>query len=153
MKLILIILATIAINAQELQIKAKTFTSDQKKGITVFKGNVNIIKEHDELNASVVTVYTDKDQQPTKYIAEGNVSFHITTEQGAVYTGIAGKTIYIPKTQEYYFYENVHLQQLGEKKEIIGDEVILKSIDGKACATSKSDKPVIMIFDLKEKEK
>ena len=150
MKIILLILITIVLNASELQIKAKTFNSDQKKGISIFKGDVNIIKGHDELNASTVTVYTDKEQQPIKYISEGDVSFAITTANGAQYRGKAQKTIYIPKTKEYFFYKDVHLRQIGEKKEIIGDEVVLKTIDGKAYATSKSNKPVIMIFDIKE---
>ncbi len=153
MKIILIILIATILSAQELKIKAKTFNSDQKKGIAIFKGNVNILKEHDELNASIVTVYTDEEQQPIKYVAEGNVSFFITTEEGSIYRGKAQKTIYLPNKEEYYFYRDVHLRQIGEKKEIIGDEVVLKSIDGKAYANSKSDKPVIMIFDMKEKEK
>ena len=153
MKIILIILITVLVGANELKIKAKTFSSDQKKGIAIFKGNVNIVKGNDEINASIVTVYTDKEQQPTKYVAKGNVSFFITTKDGSKYTGKAQKTIYIQKKEEYYFYTDVHLRQLGEKKEIIGDEVVLKSIDGKAHAISKSNKPVIMIFDMKEKEK
>lgn len=152
MKIILIILITLSLNASELQIKAKNFNSDQKTGISTFKGDVNIIKENDELNASSVTVYTDKDQQPTKYVAQGNVSFFITTENGSQYKGRAQKTIYIPSTKEYFFYKDVHLMEIGDKKEIIGDEVVLKSIDGKAHAKSKSNKPVIMIFDIKEKE-
>ncbi len=153
MKIFILILLTLALHSQELKIKAKTFDSDQKKGISVFKGNVNIIKENDELNASKVIVYTDQNQQPTKFIAEGNVSFVISTQDGASYRGQAQKTIYIPKTKEYFFYKDVHLKQIGENKEIIGDEVVLQSIDGKAYAKSKSSKPVIMIFDLEEERK
>ena len=152
MKIFILILLTLTLYSQELKIKAKTFNSDQKKGISTFKGNVNIIKENDELNASEVIVYTDQDQQPTKFIAEGNVSFIISTEDGSVYKGEAQKTIYMPKTKEYFFYKDVHLRQIGEKNEIIGDEVVLKSIDGKAYAKSKSSKPVIMIFNLEEKK-
>jgi len=152
MKIILIILITLNLTAQELKIKANNFNSDQKKGISVFKGDVNIIKENDEINASIVTVYTDKDQQPTKFIAQGDVSFIVTTQNGATYKGKAQKIIYKPKIKEYYFYQDVHLQQIGDKKEIIGDEVVLKAIDGVAHAKSKSSKPVIMIFDMQDKE-
>lgn len=152
MKIILLVLITIVLGAQELKIKAKSFNSDQKKGIATFKGDVNIIRENDELNASSVVLYTDKEQNPTKFVAQGDVSFFITTQSGAQYKGKAQKTIYLPKTKEYFFFKNVHLMQLGEKKVIIGDEVVLRSIDGKAHAISKSNKPVIMIFDLKEEE-
>lgn len=153
MKFIIVtMLISIALSANELKIKAKKFSADQKKGISTFLGSVNIIKGSDELNASKVTVYTDKDQQPIKYIAEGDVSFFITTQNGEIYTGKAQKTVHMPQSKEYFFYNDVHLKQLGEKKEIIGDEVVLKSIDGKAYAKSKSNKPVIMIFDIKEEE-
>ena len=152
MKIIFLIFISIFLNASELKVKAKSFNSDQKKGLTIFKGDVNIVKDNDEINASVVTVYTDKEQQPTKYVAKGNVSFYITTADGSVYRGKAQKTIYMPITKEYFFFDDVHLMQIGDKKEIIGDEVVLKSKDGKAYAISKTDKPVIMIFDIKDEE-
>lgn len=59
--------------SQELKIKAEQFNADEKTGISIFKGNVNIIKSNDELNATKVTIYTDVKHQPTKYIAEGDV--------------------------------------------------------------------------------
>lgn len=39
-----------------------------------------------------------------------------------------------------------------KKKEIIGEEVILKSIEGKAYAKSAKNEPVIMIFELPEEK-
>lgn len=138
--------------ANELKIKAKSFESDQTKGISVFTGDVNIIKGHDELNASTVTIYTDADNKPTKFVAKGNVSFIIQTQTGESYRGVAQKTIYKPLTKEYYFYDDVHILQIDEKNEIIGDEVVIKTIEGKAQAKSKTNKPVIMIFDLKEEK-
>jgi len=114
------------LSAQELKVKANSFTSDQNTGVSVFSGDVNILKENDELNASKVTIYVDKKKQPTKFVAVGNVSFSITSKNGGVYKGVAGKAIYLPSKKEYYFYENVHLQ----KKE-----------------------PVIMIFKIDEEKK
>ena len=52
-----------------------------------------------------------------------------------------------------FFYKDVHIVQIGEKNEIIGDEVVIKTTEGKAKAKSKTNKPVIMVFDLKEEEK
>jgi len=142
----------LALFAQELKIKAKQFNADQKNGISIFEGDVNIIKGADELNASVVTIYTDKEQNPTKFVAEGNASFHIVTEDGASYVGKAQKVIYLPVQKEYHFFTDVYLRQLNEKKEIIGSEVILKTIEGKAYAKGADKAPVIMIFDLPEKK-
>ena len=76
----------------------------------------------------------------------------MTTKDGAIYTGKAQKVIYLPNKKEYHFYKKVHLKQINEKKEIIGDEVVLKMLEGKAYAKGISNKPVIMIFNLEEKD-
>ncbi len=150
--LIITLLLGVTLQAQELRIKANTFSADEGKGISFFEGDVNVIKKNDELNASKVTIYTDKDNQPTKFIAVGNVSFKIETKQHAKYEGSAGKVIYIPKEKEYRFYKDVHLKQIDDKKEIQGDEVILNTTSGKAYAKGLKKEPIIMIFDIKEEK-
>ncbi|MDK9693061.1 MAG: lipopolysaccharide transport periplasmic protein LptA [Sulfurimonas sp.] len=152
-KIFLTIFLTASLFAQELQVKAKLFNADQKAGISTFEGNVNVIKGSDELNASKVTIYTNSKQEPTKFMAEGNASFKIKTLEGALYTGKAQKVIYLPQQKEYHFFQEVHLKQLDEKKEIIGDEVILKTIEGKAYAKGAQQEPVIMIFTMPEEKK
>lgn len=149
--LALCLLSTLHASAEELQIKSISFYSDEKKGISVFKGNVNVIKSNDELNASKVTIYTDKQNQPIKFVTEGNSSFKIVTEDGVKYHGKANKVIYYPNKKEYQFFTNVHLIQVGEKKEIISEEVILNTVSGKAHAKSSKSEPVIMIFNIKKK--
>jgi len=139
--------------SEELKVKANSFEADQKTGVSIFKGKVNVIKANDELNASKVTIYSDKNNQPTKFIAEGNASFSIVTEEGIPYKGKAQKVIYLPNKKEYHFYKNVHLRQINEKKEIIGEEVVLKTIDGTARAIGGKDEPVIMIFNMPKDEK
>jgi len=150
-KLISILFLVSSLASSELQIKANSFNGDETTGIAVFSGNVKIKKQKDRLNASKVTVYTDKNNEPTKYIAIGNVSFKIETKTKALYEGVAGKAIYTPATKEYHFFKNVHLQQINEKKEILGDEVVLKTIEGKAYAKGVASKPVIMIFNVADK--
>jgi len=148
--IVLMILITSLIS-QELKIKANEFSSDEKKGISTFVGEVDILRSSDRLQASKVTVYTDKKHQPTKFIAVGNVDFKIKTQDGSRYEGKAQKVIYNPAKKEYYFYKNVSLKQLNSKKEIIGDEVVLKTIDGQAYAKGAKKEPVIMIFEIKDK--
>lgn len=138
--------------SKELQIKANQFQTDEKTGITVFEGNVNIITGEDELNASKITIFTNKKREPIKFIADGGVSFFITTKELDRYKGIANKVIYIPEKKEYYFYKNVRLEQLNDTKVIIGEEVVLKTTDGEAYAKGADKDPVIMIFDMPEKE-
>jgi lipopolysaccharide export system protein LptA len=134
--------------SQELKVKANKFNADEKAGISIFEGDVNIIKGNDELNASKVTIYTNDKHQPTKYIASGKVSFKIKTKKGSRYEGVAGKVIFLPIAKEYHFFKNVYLKQLDEKKEILGDEVVLKTTEGKAYAKGVKTEPVIMIFEI-----
>lgn len=138
--------------SQELKVKANFFKADEKTGVSIFKGKVNVIKGSDELNASKVTIYSDDKNQPTKFVAEGKATFSIVTEKGLPYKGKAGKVIYLPKTKEYHFFKNVHLKQINEKKEIIGEEVVLKTIDGTAYAKGDKSEPVIMIFNIPQDE-
>jgi lipopolysaccharide export system protein LptA len=146
--LFLLLFSSSLLFSTELHIKANSFNADENTGISIFTGDVNIIKNTDELNASKVTVYTDKQNQPTKFIAIGNVSFFIETQNKATYRGKAQKVVYFPIKKEYQFFKDVHLQQINEKKEIIGDEVVLKTIEGKAYAKGVNKEPVIMIFKL-----
>ncbi|MEA3331305.1 MAG: lipopolysaccharide transport periplasmic protein LptA [Campylobacterota bacterium] len=152
--IILTLFLTSVLMSQELKVKANQFSADEKAGISTFEGDVNIIKGNDELNASKVTIFTNKEQQPTKYIAIGDVSFKIKTKEGSLYEGVAGKVIFLPIEKEYHFFKNVYLKQIDEKKEILGDEVVLKTIEGKAYAKGVKTEPVIMIFNMpKEEEK
>ncbi len=149
---LLITTFTTLLFSEELKIEADSFTSDQNTGISIFNSNVNIQKANDELNASKVTIYVNKKKKPIKFVAVGNVSFIIVTKDGAKYSGVAGRVIYFPKKKEYCFYENVHLKQLNDKKEILGDEVVLRTTDGKAYAKGVEKEPVIMIFNIDEEK-
>ncbi len=138
----------LCLSAQELKVVAQSFESDETKGITTFKGNVQMKKGVDELNASKIIIYTTKIREPKKFVAQGNVSFYIHTENNDSYTGVAGKVEYTPKSKEYTFYKNVHLLQLNEHKEIHGEKVMVNLVDGKALAQGKKSEPVIMIFKI-----
>ncbi|MFT5662339.1 MAG: lipopolysaccharide export system protein LptA [Sulfurimonas sp.] len=138
--------------SQELKITANSFHADEKKGISIFEGKVKIVREKDKLNADKVIVYTNAKNEPIKYVAQGNTSFTIVTKNEAVYTGKAGKVIYQPNEKEYHFFTDVHLKQIDEKKEIIGNEVVLKTVEGKAYAKGAKSEPVIMIFNMSEDE-
>ncbi|OQY40440.1 MAG: lipopolysaccharide transport periplasmic protein LptA [Spirochaetaceae bacterium 4572_7] len=146
------LLLTSLLNAEDLKIKANSFKADENTGISVFSGDVGIVKKNDELNASEVTIYVNKEKQPIKFVALGNVSFTIETKQGAIYNGVAGKVIYLPNKKEYHFFKNVHLRQTDVKKEIIGEEVVLKTTEGKAYAKGVKSEPVIMIFNIPDEE-
>jgi len=147
------ILCVTSLYAQELKIVADVFEGNETKGISFFKGNVKISKGLDELNASSVYVFTSKDRKPIKYSAEGNVTINIVTKSGAHYSGRADKVIFNPESEKYEFYDNVRLEQIDQKKKIIGDAVIVDIKNGTAIAKGDEKKPVIMIFDVKDQNK
>lgn len=150
--LVLLFLLQSVLFSQELKVKADEFSADQNKGISIFTGHVRIKKLNDELNASKVTIYTDANNKPTKFVALGDASFVIKTVEGVNYRGVAQKVIYLPLKKEYHFFGNVHLKQMNDKKEIFGDEVVLQTVDGKAYAKGVEKEPVIMIFDIKDEK-
>lgn len=141
------------LHCEELKIKADYFESDQKRGISVFRGHVNVKKGYDEINATKLSVYTDEKRDPKKFVAEGDVTFKMEDEEGKKYVGKAQKVVYLPKKGEYRFYNDVHLKQIGERKEIQGDEVVFDAVKGTSHAKGINDNPVIMIFDINETKK
>lgn len=152
--LILLNLLTALVLAEQVKIIADSFKGNEKKGLTVFSGNVKITKGYDELNASKVTVYTDAERTPYKYEAEGDVSFYIDLkDNNMTYKGDAHKVVYSPLKQEYQFFTDVHLYQLGTNRKVFGNEVQLNAKDGNAKAIGKDKTPVIMIFNVKEEDK
>lgn len=138
-------------SAEELKVISENFKGDQQKGISVFTGNVKVTKGLDELNASKVTIYTDKTNKPVKYVAEGDVSFYIVTELKERYRGKSQTAVYLPNESEYQFYKKVDLIRIDEYRRVKGDKVVVNTIQGQAAAQSADNEPVIMIFNLEEK--
>ena len=139
-------------HAEELKVISDNFKGDQQKGVSVFTGNVKVTKGLDELNASKVTIYTDKTRKPVKYVAEGDVSFYIVTELKEVYRGKSQTAVYLPNESEYQFYKKVDLIRLDDYRRVKGDKVVVNTTQGQAAAQSAENEPVIMIFTLEEKK-
>ena len=150
--ILLLFLSTTTLFSEQLKIKSDSFHASEKKRVTVFKGKVQITKGADELNATVVSIYTDKKNHPVKYVAEGSVSFYIKTQNGAIYKGHSERAIVYPNQKEYQFFKNVHLEQINENKQINGEEVIVNTEAGTAQAKGDGKAPVIMTFEIEEKE-
>lgn len=153
MKSLLFLLALLSAISygEELKVISDNFKADQAKGTATFTGNVKMTKGHDELNASKVTIYTDKEKKPFKYIAEGDVSFTIVTELKETYRGKAQSVVYLPNESEYQFYKNVDLLRVDDYRRVKGDKVIVNTAHGQASAESAKDEPVMMIFTIEEK--
>ena len=84
---------------------------------------------------------------------QGSVSFYIDLpDNNTTYKGDAGKVVYLPLKQEYQFFTNVHLYQIGTNRKVFGDKVLLNAKDGNAKALGKDKAPVIMIFNIEDKK-
>ncbi len=148
----LIPLSMTLLGAEELKVISDNFKGDQQKGVSVFTGNVKVTKGLDDLNASKVTIYTDKNKKPTRYVAEGNVSFYIVTELKEVYRGKSQTAVYYPNESEYHFFTKVDLIRVDDYRRVRGDKVVVNTLKGEAAAESAKDEPVVMIFTLEEKK-
>ncbi len=147
---ILIVLLLASLQSEELKISADLFESDENKGVTLFKGHVVILKGQDELRADSVEIFTNKQRKPTKFIADGNVTFTIHANNAEAYTGRAKKAVFLPAAKEYHFYNNVFLTQLDSDNTIKGDTIIVNLTKGTATAQGDSDKPVTMTFQIND---
>jgi lipopolysaccharide export system protein LptA len=149
--ILLFALISVTTNAEELKVVSDNFKADQQKGMSVFSGNVKVTKGSDELNASKVTIFMDKDRKPYKYLAEGDVSFYIVTEQQEKYRGKSQSAVYMPNESEYQFYTKVDLIRLDDYRRVKGDKVVVNTQQGNAAAESTKGEPVVMIFNLQDK--
>jgi lipopolysaccharide export system protein LptA len=138
--------------SEELKVISDNFKGDQQKGLSVFTGKVKVTKGFDELNASKVTIYTDSDKKPIKYVAEGDVSFYIVTEMNEKYRGKSQTAVYLPNASEYQFFQKVDLIRLDDYRRVKGDKVIVNTIAGNASAESANQEPVVMTFTLQDKK-
>lgn len=146
-----LLVSALVMNADELKVLSDNFKGDQPKGLSIFTGNVRVTKGKDELNASKVTIYTDTDRKPTKYIAEGDVSFYIVTENNEKYRGKSQRAIYLPNESEYQFFTKVDLIRIDDFRRVKGDKVVVNEIRGFANADSAGGEPVLMIFTMQDK--
>ncbi|WP_200763901.1 lipopolysaccharide transport periplasmic protein LptA [Nitrosophilus alvini] len=134
--------------AENVEIVSNSFEADEMKRISIFEGNVNIKRGSDEINASKVIVYFDENKKPFKYEAIKNVKFLIILNKNKIYSGRAGKIIYLPKKAEYIFEKNVYIHQKPEDRKIYGEKIIINKESGQAKVTGKDSKPVKFIFKI-----
>jgi lipopolysaccharide export system protein LptA len=146
------IMVFVSLAAEELKVTADLFESDEKKGVTLFKGNVVIHKGQDRLSAQSVEIFTDAKRKPTKFIAIGDVDFVINAKNSNTYKGTSDKAVFLPQAKEYYFYNNVYLTQEGTDNTIKGNTIIVNLTKGTAMAQGDSSKPVTMTFQINDED-
>jgi lipopolysaccharide export system protein LptA len=138
--------------SEEVRIEANIFEVNEKEKISIFSGDVKIKKGRDELNSSVLKIYFDTENQPERYEILNNVSFKIHVKETSTYLGKAEKVNLFPKTDKYIFSKNVKIYEIESGRKIEGDKVSLDGESGSARIVGGNRKPVIMSFQVGEKE-
>lgn len=140
--------------AEKLIIDAKKFEAYDEKGLSVFTGNVKMVKEKDELESDRLEIYlskkvADKKREALKYIAFGNVKFKVKTAN-KFYEGKGDKVVYDPKKMQYVITGNGFLKEVTEDKKLYGDKIFIDQTTGEAKVSGTDNKPVRFIIDLGE---
>jgi lipopolysaccharide export system protein LptA len=137
--------------SETLVIDAQNFEADDKKGISIFTGNVKIKMGEDKLNAEKVDVYfiTDKNNGkiPVKYEATGKADFEIITKEKH-YIGNGDKVIYSPQKEEYTILGNGFLQEKNDNRKVYGDTIYVNQLTGEARVKGSDQKPVKFIINV-----
>ncbi|TLE00592.1 lipopolysaccharide transport periplasmic protein LptA [Helicobacter muridarum] len=117
---------------------------------TTITGNVKITKGRDTLNADTVIVYTDKERKPISYEAKGNVKFTLITDDNRELRGKSKRLIYNVIKDEYRFYDDAFVQEIGKPNTLRGDEIILTGDGNYADVVGKKNAPARVIFSLEK---
>jgi lipopolysaccharide export system protein LptA len=137
-------------------IDAQNFESDDKKGISIFTGNVKMKMGEDKLNANKVDVYfiTDKNNNkvPLRYEATGKVDFEIVTADKH-YIGNGDKVIYYPQKEEYTIMGNGFLQEKNDDRKVYGDTIFINQLTGESRVKGSDQKPVKFIINVDRGDK
>ena len=141
--------------SETLVIDALDFQADDKKGISIFTGDVKIKMGKDKLNAQRVDVFftTDKNNAkiPLKYEATGKADFEIITEEKH-YIGNGDKIIYSPQKEEYTIIGNGFLQEKNDDRKIYGETIYVNQLNGEARVKGNENKPVRFIINVERGE-
>lgn len=138
--------------SETLIIDAQDFQADDKKGISIFTGNVKIKMGEDKLNAQRVDVFFETDNKtnnktPLRYEATGKADFEIVTKDKH-YVGNGDKIIYSPQKEEYIIIGNGFIHEQNDDRKIYGDTIYINQLSGEAKVKGSENKPVKFIINV-----
>ncbi|MCT7909144.1 lipopolysaccharide transport periplasmic protein LptA [Arcobacter lacus] len=143
--------------SETLIIDAQDFQADDKKGISIFTGDVKIKMGEDKLNAQRVDVFFETDKKtnnktPLRYEATGKADFEIVTKDKH-YVGNGDKIIYSPQKEEYTIFGNGFIHEKNDDRKIYGDTIYVNQLSGEAKVKGSENKPVKFIINVERGNK
>ena len=133
----------------KLIIYAKHFETDEKKGITIFEGDVKMYRAKDhfvsqKLKIVMSAIDPNKPEQKREiiqYIATGDVDFEIFGEN-IHYKGKGGSIVYEPQKHKYKVSGDGDVEDLIANRKLVGDIIYIDMISGEANVEGSENKPV-----------
>ena len=138
--------------AEQVEVTADKFFADEKKKISVFEGNVKVVKQSDKLLAQKVLIEFDDKKQPLRYIATGDAKVNMTMNEKKYY-GEAEKMTYEPSKSTYVLEKKAFLHEIESDKKVYGDYIKADQISGQYEVDGKGKAPVKFIFKVEEQKK
>ncbi len=152
MRYLIYFLFVTLLSASQVEVTADKFTADEAKGISIFTGNVHIVKGKDDLKADKVVINFNKKKQPTLYTATGHAQARLIIKDKK-YFAKGNTLIYDPVTLKYTIKKNAFLQELNTDKKIYGENIWVDQAKGYYEVDGKKNKPVKFIFKIVDKKK
>ena len=144
-KIFMLLVFSIFLFAQNLQIISKTFKYDSKANVSIFKGDVNATKGKDKILSDEMYVYFNKEKKPVKFIAKGNVRFVFALDENSTYKGRCEELTYFIKTGDIVLKGNAFVKKLETNESISGDLIKINRIT-KDIEVIGNKKPVNIIL-------
>ncbi len=141
------------LNAEQVEVTTADFFADENKLISDLKGGVHIKKgDFDELTSESGRIYFNKEKQPVKYVATGNVKMKAIVN-GKKYDGSGDEATYEPATSTYTLTGKAYLHEIDTDKKVYGNRITVNQKDGTYHVDSADKQPVRMIFQVEDAKK
>lgn len=144
-KVVLWMMSATMLFAANVEVTAEKFYADETKRMSVFDGNVKVIKESDKLTANKVTIDFNEKKQPTRYVATGDAKVNMTMNAKKYY-GEAEKMTYEPAQSIYILEKKAFLHDIETDKKVYGDYIRVEQLSGHYVVDGKGGNPVKFIF-------
>lgn len=151
-KTILLISTITTLWAAEVQVTADKFFADETKKMSVFDGNVKVIKESDKLTSKKLTIEFDDKKQPIRYIATGDAKANMLMKEKKYYAE-AEKMTYEPSKSLYILEKKAFLHDIETDKKVYGEYIKVNQVSGHYEVDSKGAAPVKFIFKVEDQKK
>jgi lipopolysaccharide export system protein LptA len=148
MRMAIIFIMIILLNAEELKIVGKTFNYYPDKMYSEFKGDVKVSKGKDKIRADEIKIYLNKNKKLKKLIAIKNVKFILSFDKNTTYKGYSDYLEYNIKSGDIVLKGNAFVKKLETNESIKGKYIHINKFTKKAVVKG-GNKPAVIIIKVK----